>query len=234
MLRISLTVQSTAGRRRLEGVVEALSDLTPILRHFGAYLRAKAKARFEAEGPGWAPLAGSTAHRLIHTFTGKLTHAGAVRQTHHVQRLRQQLRRDVKADRVDLRLLTAFERASRSTGGGALGEALRVHLRGQKYGKKLVALAKALDRAKAAKRRPKQRRAITRHHHLLGKLASSIRAQVKKSELVVGSIVEWAGVHNVGGPAGHGATMPARTFIELDDEDFDELQDLIVGAAGLD
>jgi hypothetical protein len=51
-MRISLTVTTTTGRRRIEGVVHALSDLTPILRRFGAYLRRKARARFEAEGPG--------------------------------------------------------------------------------------------------------------------------------------------------------------------------------------
>ena len=214
-------------------MVQALSDLTPILRRFGAYLRAKTKTRFESEGPGWAPLAQSTAHRLIHSFTGKVTKSGALRESAPLKRLRQQLRRDVKTDRLDVRVLTAFERATRSTGGGALGESVRAHLRGQKYERQLTGIAKALDREHAGKR-SKQKRAITKHHRLLGKLASTIRAVVKKNELVVRSIVEWAGVHNEGGSAGHGADMPARTFLELEDPDVDVLRDLIVEGAAAD
>lgn len=229
-MRLSLTVKTVTGRRRIEAMVDKLSDLAPILRRFGAYLRAKTKARFESEGPGWAPLAQSTAHRLIHTFTGKVTKGGALRESVHLRRLRQQLRRDVKADRLDARVLTAFERAMRSTGGGTLGEAVRAHVRGQKYERQLLSLAKALDRARVGKR-AKQKRAITRHHRLLGKLASTIRAQVTKSELVVRSIVDWAGVHNEGGPAGHGADVPARTFLEIEDHDVDALSELIVDGA---
>jgi phage gpG-like protein len=224
-MRISLTVSTATGRRRVEAIVSALSDLTPILRRFAAYLRARAKARFEAEGPGWQPLAQSTAHRLIHTFTGPLTRSGAVRETAAHRRLRAQLRRDVRADRLDARVLTAFERATRSTGGGAFGAAVRAHVlgRGLAYEKRLVALARTLDRKSPSR----GKRAITRHHRLLGRLASTLRAEVKRTSLAVGSIVEWAGAHNAGATVAHGAHLPARTFIELEDVDVDVLSELI-------
>lgn len=226
-MRLTLAINTTVGRRRLEAVVERLSNLTPILRRFGVYLRAKAKQRFDSEGPGWAPLAQETGHGLIHRFTGRVTRLGSLRETTALKQLRTQLKRQVRKDTVDARVLGAFERATRSTGGGRLGELVRAHVRDEKLKGQLLRIAKDLDRAQAGKQRS-GKRAIARHH-LLGRLASSIRASVKKKELFVMSIVPWAGIHNVGGTGGHGAHIPARTFLELEDADVDVLRDLVIG-----
>jgi len=126
------------------------------------------------------------------------------------------------------RVITALERATRSTGGGALGAAIRAHVlgRGLGYEKRLVSLARALDR-KGRRSGKNGKRAITRHQRLLGRLASTLRAEVRRTSLSVGSIVEWAGAHNLGATVGRGAHLPARTFMELDDVDVNVLGELI-------
>lgn len=229
-MRLTLVINTTVGRRRLEATVERLQDLQPILRRFGAYLRARAKERFDSEGPGWQPLAQQTGHGLIHRRVGRVTRLGTLRETLALKRLRAQLRRDVRADRLDARVLGAFERATRSNGGGRLRQAVDDYVREQKYKGQLLRIAKELDRVQAGKLRS-GKRAITRHHRLLGRLASTIRAQVKKNELLVMSIVDYAGIHNVGGEAGHRAHIPARTFLELEEADVDVLRDLILSGA---
>jgi phage gpG-like protein len=231
-VRLVLSVDTTAGRRRVEVLVGALTDLRQPLRSFGGYLRAKFKEHFAAEGPGWAPLAQSTAHRMIHSYTGRVTRGGRLRETPGLKRLRAQLKRDVVAGRVDIAAFWALKSATRSTGGGQLGEAIRFHLqgKGRKYERTLQRAAKDLDRAHAGKRQ-KQQRAITKHTHLLGKLASTIKAQLQGSTLVVGSFVPWAGVHNEGGPVGHGAMVPARTFASLEPDDVDMFTKMLIARA---
>ena len=226
-MRLTLSVDTTAGRRRLELVVRALTDLQPPLRAFGGYLRAKFKSRFDAEGPGWPPLAQSTGHELIHRYTGRVTAAGHLRETSRLKRLRAQLQQDVRRERLDARVLTAFELSTRSTGGAALGAAIRLHVGAQRYAGELRNIAKALDRAHQGKR-ARQSRAITRHHRLLGKLRSTIKARLEGSGIRVGSFVPWAGVHNEGGAVGHGAFVPARTYAELENEDVDVFAKLLL------
>lgn len=226
-MRLTLAIDTTSGRRRVEVMLRALTDLQPPLRSFGAYLRAKFKGRFDAEGPGWPPLAQSTGHELIHRFTGKVTAAGRLRETSRLKRLRAQLQRDVRKERLDARVLTAFELATRSTGGAALGAAIRLHVGSQRYAGELRNIAKALDRAHQGKR-SRQTRAIVRHHRLLGKLRSTIKARLEGSGIRIGSFVPWAGVHNEGGAVGRGATVPARTFAELEDDDVDVFAKLLL------
>lgn len=226
-MRLTVSVDTSSGRRRIELIVRALTDLQPPLRAFGAYLRAKFKDRFDAEGPGWPPLAQSTGHELIHRYTGRVTASGRLRETSQLKRLRAQLQRDVRREVVDARVLTAFEMATRSTGGGALGAAVRLHARGQRYARSLGQLAKTLDHAHQGKR-GRQSRAITRHHRLLGKLRSTIKARLEDGGIRVGSFVPWAGVHNEGGAVGHGAYVPARTYAELESEDVDVFARLVL------
>lgn len=226
-MRLRLSVDTTVGRRRIELIVRALTDLQPPLRAFGAYLRSKFKGRFDAEGPGWPALAQSTGHELINRFTGRITRTGQLRETSRLKQLRARLQQDVRKERLDARVLTAFELATRSTGGGALGSAIRLYADGQRYAGELRRIAKALDRAHEGKR-SKQSRAISRHHRLLGKIRSTIKARLEDGGIRVGSFISWAGVHNEGGPVGHGATVPARTFAELESDDVDVFAKLLL------
>ncbi len=49
---------------------------------------------------------------------------------------------------------------------------------------------------------------------LLGQVANSLSVKFDKSNWEMFSRITWAGVHNEGGVAGHGARIPARTFLE--------------------
>ena len=233
-MRIIVSVDTTAGRRRLELIVRALTDLQPPLRAFGAYLRAKFKSRFAAEGPGWPPLAQSTGHRLIHTYTGRVTHAGRLRKTESLRQLKRKIARDVIRGRLDASVFYALQAATRSSGGGGLGAAIRLHVAGHESERQLVRLSREYDRAALGRRR-RQTRAITKHHRLLGKLASTIRAQLEGNAIRVGSFVSWAGIQNEGGVAGHNAQIPARTFAEVEEDDVDVLAETLlnhgIGAA---
>ncbi len=48
----------------------------------------------------------------------------------------------------------------------------------------------------------------------LGRIASSIKAEIEKGSLTLESAIDWAGVHNDGGTGNHGAKIPKRTFLE--------------------
>ena len=232
LLRVAFTVNTTRGRRKIEIVGASLEDVRASLAPFGKYLRAKAKARFAEEGPGWPALAQSTGHRLIHTKTSRVTVAGDVRQSARVKQLRKALQRDVKQGAASHELLIAFELSTRSTGGGRLGAAIRRQLaqkqdaRVLRYMGELQNIAKELDREASGKRR-KGKRAIARHR-LLGRLATSLQVVLEKRSVVLRSRAsKFAGIHNDGGVGGHGAHIPARTFNELEPEDIDELVKMI-------
>ena len=220
-MKLTLSVDTTKGRRRLELMGLALSDVRPVLGQFGkTQLIPAQKKRFAAEGPGWAPLAQSTGHRLIHTFTGRVTARGTVRRTARLKQLEQSL---------PLGVNVAIARATRATGGGALGEAFRRHLQGSKKGREVKNIVGELDRASAGKPK-KQKRAIAKHR-LLGGLATTIVMALQKKEVSVGSRVAWAGAQNEGDVVGHGAHVPARPFAYLESEDGDVLGQMIVDRA---
>lgn len=228
-MNLTFTVDTARGRRKLEVVGASLQDLQAVLGPFNKYLRAKIKKRFDAEGPGWAPSAESTDRRLLHSLKTPVTAAGKVRLTKGVEGLKSQLVRDVQKNRVDLQVLEALSRATRATGGGRLGEALRSNSgwrgkRGPRYLGQLKAIA--VEAKRAAKGKGKNQREIAKHK-ILGKLASSIYSEVQRQHLKIASRIDWAGVHNVGGVVGHGAKIAARPFAYLEPEDIQLLVDMI-------
>lgn len=92
--------------------------------------------------------------------------------------------------------------------GRAAGEGKqfkKLHERVEKYRAKAEERVSALERG-----------------DLLGRIASSIRAEISKGALVIESAIDWAGIHNDGGTAGHGARIPKRTFLEWTPERIDK------------
>jgi phage gpG-like protein len=59
-------------------------------------------------------------------------------------------------------------------------------------------------------------------------MPGSIRATVGSGSLQVFSEIEWAAVHNDGGTAGHGAKIPQRTFLDLEEDDLEVLESFIL------
>jgi phage gpG-like protein len=56
-------------------------------------------------------------------------------------------------------------------------------------------------------------RNVTRMQNALGSLPGSVRTKAGQRQLVAESPVAWAGIHNEGGIAGHGSSIPARPFV---------------------
>jgi len=232
-------------------VVDSLKELDPVLKEFGVYLRNKAKERFRAEGPGWPQLAASTQERLAHTRTAKVTAFGKVRAS-SARSLVQRLQRVASRGRGAARALSLGQKSDkhytalvRAIGAGqraeeaaaAIGKLARAgrnlelvgHIRTFVPHREVKRLATALEKVVGktqAQLRAGQRQSAT--HKLLGKIASSLQARVERGRLVVKSAIPWAGVHNEGGAAGHGAQEPARTFLELEDDDV-TVFDLLLG-----
>lgn len=217
-------------QREIHLRLERLSDLNPVLRRFGRYLRAKAKDRFAAQGPGWEPLAVSTIERLQETRIARVTAHGKLRES-YVKNLGHYLRQQVKAGKAKGSVLARLEQlaSGRDYDPSSLVErrvlAAENALAVARNDKILDRLEKQLDKAQEQsfeERAHKGKRKI--EQRLLGKLASSLEATVSGGTLVVRSKVPWAGVHNDGGNAGRGASIPARPFLFLEPYDMDVLE----------
>ena len=58
-----------------------------------------------------------------------------------------------------------------------------------------------------------------------GQLASSVTTQYDDDSAIIGSNKDYARIHQLGGDAGRGkkVKIPARPYLHLTDEDFDEI-----------
>ncbi|MFI3300588.1 MAG: phage virion morphogenesis protein [Candidatus Gastranaerophilales bacterium] len=58
-----------------------------------------------------------------------------------------------------------------------------------------------------------------------GQLASSVSTQYDNESAVIGSNLDYAAIHQLGGQAGKGkkTTIPARPYLNLDTDDFEEI-----------
>ena len=231
---LTVRVVTTDLEEKMDLLVDAVSDISEPLRAFGAYLRKRTRKRFQDEGPGWPALADSTQQKLEHTRTARITAAGKVRKSSELA-LRRKIRRESAKGKIGLGALRELEDVLRGRKSDPLAKAFESQLSGTALESFNAGQNRTLSRlredlARHAGKSAEKRRAGARQsqrHKLLGKLASSIRASVRGNLLVVESIVDWAGVHNVGGSAGHGSSIPKREFLTLESEDVDVLRTLL-------
>lgn len=216
-MRLALRINTRNGSRRLELMVESLRDLDPILSDFGKYLRERSKQRFAQQGPGWKPSAESTKQRLGKKLLGRITKGGGrVKVTGRIQRFERSLPEEVKYE---------LAMASRKTGGSKLAAAVRKAALMKPHERELLNIASEIDRSATRKRRSS--RNALKKHRLLGRLPTSLAVKISRGVLQVYSKVPWSGVHNVGGTAGKGSKIPARTFLRLEPEDMDVFETML-------
>lgn len=206
MLKLGLKTTLEGPLERLRKMAAHAQDLQPLYKRWGGYLRKEAKDRIES-GQGFSPLAESTQKRLQHTRKSAITTQGNVRQS-YAKRLAVQLNRQVKRDKLDEGVLDDLKDLVR---GGR--QALTMDL-SDRRAKALVRLQQQLKQAQAGQRVGGNRRQ-SEHHHILGKLGNSLKAQGTKTEAIAESRIPWSQVHNEGGTVGHGAQVPARPFLLL-------------------
>lgn len=227
-MRFWIHVNTTNADRKFKLLVDASKDLSPALKQFGKYLRNRTAERFKNEGPGWPKLADSTRERLEHTRTARITTQGTIRKS-ALKVLEHRIRKDIRkgtasrAARAELNVLSKRDArtqkiALRLLGQGTIG----------KTAKAVANLERDVERH--GSKSDKQKRGGKRQsdkHKLLGRLAATIRSRVSKHQLIVESIVPWAGVHNDGGAAGRGSQIPKREFLKLEEGDVRVLAQLL-------
>lgn len=64
-----------------------------------------------------------------------------------------------------------------------------------------------------------------------GQLASSVNTYYDDDSAIIASNLAYAAIHQLGGQAGknHKAEIPARPYLKLTDDDFDEINSCITG-----
>lgn len=216
--------------------VNNLDNLTAALRQFSKYLREKTKQRFAQEGPGWPGLAKSTEEKLTKSFTGKFTVHGKLRKT-SLGNIRASIERGIRKGKISVAARSKFNQI---VAGNLHNDNLALKAFGfferKKKAKEMNAaekieakLDKLAKKSRAARAESLSKSRAIGKHRLLGKLASTIKSSIKGSTLEVYSSVDWAGVHNDGGSAGHGSRIPARTFLELEEKDLEVLVTIVEG-----
>ena len=75
------------------------------------------------------------------------------------------------------------------------------------------------------KQRTKQKKWPGQILQVSGQLASSISTQYDDESAVIGSNLDYAAIHQLGGPAGKNkkVEIPARPYLKLTDDDFEEI-----------
>lgn len=199
---------SVSEPRLFSDLEERARNWKPVLKRWTGFLKAQSKAKFDG---ALAPLAASTLEKYQHTRTSKVTAAGKVR-TSYAKNLARQLKR--------------------REGGQALTEALdrlkSGDLSADTGGNKALArLQKALAKASAGKRVGGDRRKL-QGHKILGKLAGALVGSINVDTATVKNAARFSKVQNEGGTVGHGATLPARTTLEINQSDGAVLAEIVI------
>lgn len=201
----------------VDGIAVSARDSSRILKRWGGYFKSQALKRADA-ADGWPGLAESTRKKYEQTRKSSVTAAGRVRKSYggalEGYLRRQERKGDATAgsDLAELRRLRAGGRVSGSAGP---------------YGSAVTRLRSKLERAE--KQRAKGRRATVGGNKrkgvgkLLGRVARQIQWDVAGNLTKTYARAPWSGIHNDGGTAGHGAVIPARPFLLIDQRDMTTL-----------
>lgn len=190
------------------------------------WLRPEINKVFEQQGPGWAPLEEDTAKQRAASIPAKseIIRAKALNPlARSVLRTYGRAEKRLGKTAVTSPLLARRQKTvakqreqAEEIGNIVLG-------RGASAGKQFTKLHGRVEKYKA---NAEERVAALERGDLLGRIASSIRAEISKGTLVIESAIEWAGVHNDGGTAGKGARIPKRTFLEWTPERIDKFVEI--------
>lgn len=192
----------------LRDIADRARELRPVLKQWGAYLRAGGKAKIAAGD--FAPWAPSTIAKYAGTGTGVITKQGTIRSS-AAKKLDQALKRHGNEDaRQALRTLLAG--GSPTTTNRAVNRLRR----------RLDAAKKKLDSGGEVNIGQRKIERTT----LLGKMANAFVAKIQGGAVYVANVVAWSRVHNEGGRVGNGATVPERRFLSISADASRELADI--------
>lgn len=207
MFRFTLTREGSLFRELIARAREA----RPVLRQWGAYLKAGAKADFAEKAP---PLAASTLKKQASTYTGAVTKQATIRSS-AARKLDATLKRKgSEAAREDLRRLLAGD-MSRGTTGNRTVDRLRRRLetakRAKAAGMNIASGKSKLDRSGGERG---------------GKMGKAFKAIIRRFSVIVENSVKYSRVHDEGGTVGNGANLPAWNFMNISAKARAELADI--------
>ncbi len=223
---LTLIVDTSEGRRRLGVFADAVKDLTPVLREFDKYKRAKIQELFATGGHGKWPARSERSDQRAAARVKAGNEQAPRSLLRKLQRAKKRavdrwaktwetpgpLKRTTSARNAVARrafVLEAFERAS----AGIFAPV------DEKQQKLLLKLAPRWERAQAR---------AARKGNLLGGLAQTVQSKISRGLLTIDS--SWdspaPGALQEGGTVGHGAKLPPREWLAWESDDVDVLTNL--------
>lgn len=222
---IDAAIDLSGIERKLDLMIDAAKNPAPAMRTFGTYLRGRIKGAFATEGP---PLAAATlAHRasagakkVEKGLSRALARANVAVKRQEAEQGRQALialfggRQSAKVRRPGYKIVARRKAA------------LAKFRRRRRGGFVATTDANLKDRQKVDAATDKAIAAAV-NQPILGRAADTIRAKVKGDTLTVDSRWEILDAHHKGATVGHGAKLPARPRVELEEGDMDVLVEVM-------
>lgn len=208
--------------KTIDVIVDSLKDVNEVLSRFGKYLRLKAGRKFSEQGPGWSELKKSSVTRKVRASRTQLE-----------KKLKKELAKAETRAATD-KIVTYVSPGGQSfqilkkQGTQKSVDNKRAILEEFKRLESGGSVPSGLNEKKEAKLKERISRADAKGKRILGNLSNSIKASVSKGTLIIRSEVPWSAVHNDGGSAGHGAQLPKREFLAVDEEDLDILESFLL------
>lgn len=191
-------------------IQERARETRPVLRQWGAFLKAGAQAAFVRKAP---PKAASTLAKEAKTGTSAVTAEGKVRAA-YARQLDQKLKRKGSVEaRAELRQLLAGNLGRGGSGNRAV-DRLRRRLQAAQAAKSIG--------AKLAIGKRKGEKATGRG----GKMGGAFRVFIEGLRVRVRNMARYSEVHDEGGKVGNGATLPPWNFMEITDSGAEKLADI--------
>ena len=247
---ITFEVEASGLRRKMRLLAASAKDLRRPLARSGGLLRTKAERIFEAQGPGWEPLAESTldlkpTERMSQFLATSKGGRSGVRTTaslsKRIARGERTLARSsrgraarvmerLQAQRAQLRdeAVWLSEGARRKFTPATLMEfAVREVERRRLRGLALKAAKTAAtpeERERLLRQHKPRYQASTSAHRMLGALDRTITMKLVRNQAVeIFSKAKIGAIHNYGDVAGHGVKIPARPFMYLESVDLERM-----------
>ena len=211
---IRIEIETDGAVRELEILADSFAELRPVFAKFSVYMRGEIQSVFDSDGGGRWP------ERKVPKPLGEEAKAAKIEKIRSSQysslsgSLRSSQR---KAARLLAKTpqsnskLTAKRRKSVEKYESQLEEIKRIGAGGLKDQK---GFRKLYERASRREDRAAKKIDRLERGALLGQVANSFSIDFDKTSWEMFSQIPWAGVHNEGGTAGHGARIPARVFLE--------------------
>lgn len=235
----SVSVELDGLNWKCDTLADTAADLEVPLRILGAHLKKKALARYKAQA--FAPLAQATIEKRA---------LGGLRSLEH--KLKRDVRRAFKRARLargpargGLLQQIFSSAAARHAADDALGQSTRgvqnrlavlsaFHQRhGKHLGLKELAEGRALTLKQQQSLDEREARAIGKAigRPILGGLDKTLVVEVEHGAVTLRSAThqEWSEAHNAGATVGHGAKLPQRQTVKLEQDDIDFFLSVLKG-----